>query len=87
MKSRANVLIRISLALLFCLGMFVTASSPAVGQRDRGDRGRHERCKRECEDRYRERKRECNNRRGRDKHQCKQEADRERRDCKDRCRH
>jgi hypothetical protein len=87
MNSRANVFIRIALALLFCVGMFVTANSAALGQRDRHDRGRRARCERDCEERYRERKRDCNNRRGRDKNQCKRDADRDRRDCRENCRH
>ncbi len=42
-----STVIRISLALVFCLGMFVTANPAALGQRDRGNRGDRERCQKE----------------------------------------
>jgi hypothetical protein len=87
MKSR---IIRISLALLFCLGMFVTANPVALGQRDRDrdrDRGGHKRCQKECKERYDHQKRECKDRRGRERRECQQRADREQRECKERCRH
>ena len=51
MKSTVNVFIRISLTLLFCLGMLITANPAAFAQRDRDrdrDRGNRESCKKEC---------------------------------------
>jgi hypothetical protein len=54
MKSIANVFIRISLTVLFCLGMLITAN-PAALARDRDrDRGGRERCQTECQERYKE---------------------------------
>ena len=87
MKPTANVFVRISLALIFSLGMLVTANPVAFAQRDRDrDKGGRKRCQHECDDRYKQQKRECKDRRGRERHQCEQRADRERHECKDRCR-
>jgi hypothetical protein len=82
-----STIIRISLALLFCLGMFVTANPAALGQRPDRDRGGRERCQKECQDRYREQTRECKGKRGRDRRECLQRADKDRRECRDKCRH
>jgi hypothetical protein len=78
-----STILRISLALLFCLGMFVTANPAALGQRDRGNR---ERCQKECQEKYKERMRDCKGMRGKDKRGCKERATKERNECKDRCR-
>src|ERR1700692_4860504 len=82
MKSMSSVLIRITLVVLFCLGMFVTANSVPAGQRDKHERRR---CERECQDRYNQQKRECKNRRGDERRRCEREAKNELRDCKQRC--
>jgi hypothetical protein len=84
MKSTANVFVRFSLALIFCLGMLVTAN-PVASARDR-DKENRKRCQHECDDRYKQQKRECKDRRGKERHRCEQRADRERHDCKDGCR-
>src|SRR5260370_4307671 len=88
MKSTPNVFIRISLAMLFCLGMLVTANPAAFAQRDRDrDRGGRERCQKEMQDRYKHQKHDCEDRKGRERHRCEQRADRARRECRDKCRH
>ena len=84
MKSTAKVLSRISLALLFCLAMFITANPAVSGQRDRGGR-RH--CEKECQDRYKEQIRECRDKRGRDRRECQRHAEKDRNECRDKCRH
>jgi Ni/Co efflux regulator RcnB len=86
MKSTANALIRISLALVFCLGMFATANPAALGQRDR-ERGDRDKCQKECQERYKEQTRQCKDRRGRERRECQRRADKERRECRDKCRH
>jgi len=81
-----STIIRTGLALLFCLGMFVTANPAAAGQRDR-DRGDRRRCEKECKEKYDQQKRECRDRRGKERRECQQRADQERRECKEKCRH
>jgi hypothetical protein len=79
MKSRANVLIRISLALLFCLGMFVTANPAPAGQPNP-----HQTCLSRCQ--VANFKGRCKGKRGKDRRECLQNADKELRGCRDRCR-
>ncbi len=82
MKSRANVFMRVTLAIVFFCGLFLAVSSiSGLAAPDR----RRDRCKRRCEDVYKVRKFECKRFRG-DRHRCEQEAKRERNNCKDRCR-
>ena len=86
MKSIPNVFIRISLTVLFCLGMLITANPTALARdRDRA-RGGRERCQTECQERYKEQKHDCKDRGGKERHRCEQRADREHHECKDRCR-
>jgi hypothetical protein len=83
-----STMIRITLATVFCLGMFVTANPASLGQRvDRGNRGDRERCQKECQEKYKEQSRDCKSKRGHDRRECQQRADRERRECRDKCRH
>jgi hypothetical protein len=82
-SSMKSTVVRISLALLFCLGTFVTAHSVPVGQRDRHER---QRCEKECQARYKEETRQCRDKRGKDRRECQQRADRDRRECRDKCR-
>ena len=79
-----STILRISLALVFCLGMLVTANPAVSGQRDRGER---QKCQKECQDKYREQTRECRGKRGRDRRECQQRADKDLRECRDKCRH
>ncbi len=78
---RSKVLIRMSLAALFCLAIF-PGGSPAFAGGDRHDR----QCKRICDDEFQRRKLECRGLRGRDRHRCQDRAKREHNDCKHRCR-
>ena len=83
MKSRASVLTRVTLAILFFCGLFLAASSiTGVAAPDR----QRDRCKKRCEEVYKVRKLECKRFRGRERHRCEDEAKRDRNDCKDRCR-
>lgn len=86
MKSKANVLIRIVLAIVFCLGM-VGATNPVAGQRDRGDRGDRERCQRDCQEKYNQEIRDCNGKRGRERRECRRRADHDRKECRKNCHH
>jgi hypothetical protein len=85
MKSKANVLIRISLALLFCLGMFVTANPVPAGQPNPGLT-----CQSRCQYGYKHQKYVCNlaevHKRGKDRRECLQKADKDLRECRDKCR-
>jgi hypothetical protein len=84
-----STVIRIALAFVFCLGMFVTANPAALGQRtDRNyNRGDRERCQKECQEKYKEQSRQCRDKRGRERRECQKSADKERRECRDKCRH
>jgi hypothetical protein len=83
-----STVMRISLALVFCLGMFATANPAALGQRpDRGNRGDRERCQKECQEKYKEQSHQCRDKRGRERRECQQRANKERRECRDKCRH
>ncbi len=75
---RRNVLLRLSVALLFCLSTFITlspASAAVPGNR----------CKDRCNEVYHRRMDECKGMR-REQHRCEDRAKRERDDCKHRCR-
>ena len=86
MKSRANVILRVSFVVLFFLSMFAAASvTGSVGSVSAADR-RHDRCKRRCEEVYDRRRRECRRIRGRERHRCEEDAKNDRDRCKDRCR-
>ena len=75
---------RIGLAVVFCLGMLVTANPAALGQRDRGERRK---CERECQQKYNEQVRECNGKRGRERRECRDRATKDLRECRNKCRH
>lgn len=72
-----STILRISLAGLFCLGMFVTANPTALGQV-----GGRKRCKEQCQDNYKEQMRDCNGKRGKAGRECKERAGKELRKCK-----
>ena len=76
---RRSVLWRLGLALVFCLGAFVTAGS-ASGAAVPGNR-----CKDRCNERYNRRKDECKGLRKYARHQCEDRAKYERDQCKQRC--
>jgi hypothetical protein len=82
-----STILRISLALVFCLGMLVSANPAALGQRDRGLSGGRQKCEKECQDRYREQSHQCRDKRGKDRRECQKSADKERRECRNKCRH
>jgi hypothetical protein len=82
MKSMSTVLIRITFAVLLCLGMFVTANSAPPGQRDKHER---QRCEKECKDRYSHQKHDCKNQRGNDRRQCERRAQDDYNNCKHGC--
>jgi hypothetical protein len=76
---RSSVLLRLSLAVVFCLGAFVTAGT-ASGAGVPGNR-----CKDRCNERYNRRMDECNSLRGGERGRCKDRAKHERDDCKRHC--
>ena len=82
MKSKAKLMLLLSLTLLFCLGVFVSATTLAAGQ---GGRER-EKCRRRCDERYNRRIRECRDVRGRERRACEERAEKERRECVRDCR-
>jgi hypothetical protein len=83
-----STILRISLALVFCLGIFVSANPAAMGQRDRGERGNRDRCQKECKKKYKEQVSDCKSKRGKgERRECKERASKELRECQDRCRH
>jgi hypothetical protein len=84
MKSTVTVLLRFSLALLFCIGMFVTANAAITGRPDKGDR-KH--CQKECKERYNHQKDECKEKRGGERRECKERAEKERHECQEKCEH
>jgi len=83
MKSRASVVIRVSFAVLFFMGMVAgVAGTAGVSAADRG----RDRCKRRCEEEFKRRKYECKRFRGRERHRCEDDAKHDRDRCKDHCR-
>jgi len=83
MGSRAGVLLRISLALLFGLGMFVNASPTPEAA---GDKNSRKRCEKHCEATYKERKHRCKQLRKWERKPCEDAAKEARGICKFRCR-
>jgi hypothetical protein len=77
-----STMIRISLVLVFCLGMLVTANPATLGQRDRGERRK---CERECQHKYNDQLRDCNGKRGHERRECRDNAAKELRECKKGC--
>ena len=82
MRSRASVLLRISLALLFGLGMFVNAN-PTPGAA--GDKNSRKRCEKHCEETYKDRKHRCKQLRKWERKPCEDAAKEVRGLCKFRC--
>ena len=81
-----STILRISLAVVFCLGMFLTANPAALGQRE--DRGDRDRCQKECKKHYKEQMSDCKSKRGKnERRECKERASKELRECQGRCRH
>ena len=83
MRSRAGVLLRISLALLFGLGMFVNAN-PTPGAA--GDKNSRKRCEKHCEATYKDHKHRCKQLRKWERKPCEDAAKEARGICKFRCR-
>ena len=83
MRSRAGVLLRISLALLFGLGMFANAN-PTPGAA--GDKNSRKRCEKHCEETYKDRKHRCKQLRKWERKPCEDAAKEARGICKFRCR-
>jgi hypothetical protein len=83
MKSTANVLTRFSLALLLCLGVFVTANPAASGRGQ--ELGDNKRCLRECKVRYKEAMQQCRGLNERARYKCQHKAGRYGKPCRDAC--
>lgn len=77
-----STILRISLALVFCLEMLGTANPSALGQRDRGDR---EKCQKECQEKYNDKIRECNGKSRHERRECRNHAAHELRECRKKC--
>jgi hypothetical protein len=77
-----STIFRISLAVLFCLGMLGTVNPTTLGQ---GDRGKRQKCQKECQDKYQDRLRECKDKRGRERRECRDNAAKELRECRKGC--
>jgi hypothetical protein len=78
MKSKASVLLRISLALLFCLGSFANTNATP-------DKNSRKRCEKHCEETYKERKHRCKQLRKYERKPCEEAAKEARGICKFRC--
>jgi hypothetical protein len=78
---RTRVL-RLVLALVFCLGVSAGINPASAAGGDRHDRD----CRRKCDEEYRHRKDECRRERGGERRQCEERAKREHKECKDHCR-
>ena len=78
MKSRASVLLRIGLALVFCLGIFANTNAAP-------DKNSRKRCEKHCEETYKERKHRCKQLRKFERKPCEEAAKEARSICKFRC--
>ena len=80
-----STILRISFAVVFCLGMVGTANPSALGQRE--DRGNRERCQKECQEKYNDKIRDCNGKSRHERRECRKNAAHELRECQKGCRH
>jgi hypothetical protein len=79
---RTRIMLRLVLALLFCLGASAGINPASAAGGDRHD----SECRRRCNEEYQRRKDECRNERGRERHRCEDRAKREHNECKNHCR-